>query len=120
MQSAYAQKRQKEQEADTLLDSIDDYVLAELGIQMPAVEEKKDFVVHANEIAGSRIDPHYHQSKFKTINQIVESVRFDVFDLDVLINEISSGITPKVDEDYYTDSSGIPFLRVSKCYEPRN
>ena len=29
-----------------------------------------------------------------------------------LISDISSGATPKVDEDYYTDSSGIPFLRV--------
>ena len=39
-------------------------------------------------------------------------MRFDVVDLGVLISDISSGITPKVDEDYYTDCSGIPFLRV--------
>ena len=39
-------------------------------------------------------------------------MRFDVFNLGVLITDISSGITPKVEEDYYTDSSGIPFLRV--------
>ena len=112
MQSISAQKKQKEQEADTLLSSIDDYVLAELGIVMPAVEEKRCFVVHVNEIAGRRVDSHYYQSKFRATDQIVGSVRFDVFDLGVLINDISSGITPKVDEDYYTDSSGIPFLRV--------
>ena len=39
-------------------------------------------------------------------------MQFDVFDLGVLISNISSGITPKVEKDYYTDSSGIPFLRV--------
>ena len=39
-------------------------------------------------------------------------MQFDVFDLGVLISSISSGITPKVEKDYYTDSSGIPFLRV--------
>ena len=39
-------------------------------------------------------------------------MRFDIFDLGVLISDISSGITPKVEEDYYTDLSGIPFLRV--------
>ena len=50
--------------------------------------------------------------KFRAIDPIVESARFDVFNLGVLISDISSGITPKVDEDYYTDSSGIPFLRV--------
>ena len=58
MRSAYAQKKQKEQEADALLDSIDDYVLAELGIEMPAVAEKKCFVVYAGEIEG-RFDPLY-------------------------------------------------------------
>ena len=36
MRSAYAQKKQKEQEADALLDSVDDYVLRrELEIEMP-------------------------------------------------------------------------------------
>ena len=79
MQSAYAQKKQKEQEADTLLDSIDDYVLAELGIEMTAVEEKKCFMVYANERAGRRIDSYYYQSKFRAIDPIVESARFDVF-----------------------------------------
>ena len=112
IQSAYAEKKQKEQEAETLLGLIDDYVLAELGVEMPAVEEKKCYAVHANEIEGNRIDPYYYQSKFRAIDQIVESVKFEVFNLGVLINDISSGITPKVSENYYTDSSGIPFLRV--------
>ena len=69
MQSAYAQKKQKEQEADALLDSIDDYVLAELGIEMPAVEEKKCFVVYANERTGRRVDPLYLKniSHFRSI-----------------------------------------------------
>ena len=58
MQSAYTQKKQKDQEADALLDSIDDYMLAELGIEMPVIEKDKCFVVHAGEIEN-RIDPLY-------------------------------------------------------------
>ena len=58
MQSAYTAKKQKDQEADAILNSIDDYVLTELGVEMPAVEEKKCFVVRAGEIEG-RIDPLY-------------------------------------------------------------
>ena len=112
MQFAYTTKKQKEQEADDLLNSIDDYVLTELGIKMPTVEEKKCFVVYANEIAGRRIDSFYYQSKFRSVDQIVENVKFDIYNLGTLISEISSGATPKVDENYYTDSSGIPFLRV--------
>ena len=113
MRSAYAAKKQKEQEADTLLDSIDDYVLKELGIEMPAVEERKCFVINANETVGRRVDSFYYQSKFRSVDQIMENVQFDVFNLGALINEISSGATPKVDENYYTDSpAGVPFLRV--------
>ena len=112
MRSAYAQKKQKDQEADALLDSIDDYVLKELGIEMPAVEEKKCFVIYAGQTVGRRVDSFYYQSKFKNIDQIVENVQFDIFNLGALIRDISSGATPKVDENYYTDSSGIPFLRV--------
>ena len=58
MQSAYAQKRQKEQEAEALLDSIDDYVLGELEVEMPVFEKKKCFVVYAGEVER-RIDPLY-------------------------------------------------------------
>ena len=113
MRSAYAQKKQKEQEADALLASIDDCVLTELGIEMPKIEEKKCFVVYANETTGRRVDSLYHQSKFRSVDQIVENVPFDVFKLGTMISEISSGATPKVDENYYTDAStGVPFLRV--------
>ena len=112
MQSAYAQKRQKDQEADEVLDSIDDYVLAALKVEMPVVEEKKCFVIHTAEAIGRRIDSHYYQSKFKAVDQTVTSAWFDAFNLGMLISDVSSGVTPKVEKDYYTDSSGIPFLRV--------
>ena len=58
MQSAYTEKKQKDQEADAILDSIDDYMLEELGIEMPVIEENKYFIVRAAEIEG-RIDPLY-------------------------------------------------------------
>ena len=113
MRSAYDQKKRKEQEAEAILGSVDDYVLKELGIEMPAVEEKKCFVIYAGQTVGRRVDSSYYQSKFRSVDQIVENVQFDVFKLGTLINEISSEATPKVDENYYTDSSaGVPFLRV--------
>ena len=56
MQSAYTAKKQKDQEAEALLDAIDDYMLEELGIEMPVIEENKCFVVRTGEIEG-RIDP---------------------------------------------------------------
>ena len=68
IQSAYAQKKQKEQEADAVLDSIDRYVLTELGIQVPAVEEKKCFAVYTRRIVG-RLDPKYNQPKFEVYKE---------------------------------------------------
>ena len=70
MQSAYTQKRQKDQKASAVLDSINDYMLSELGVEIPTVEEKKCFVVYAGEVEG-RIDPLYlrnipHLRNFKT------------------------------------------------------
>ena len=64
MQSADDQKKQKEQEANTLLDSIDDYVLAELGIEMPKLEENtienRIFTATLSEVYGRRLDPEVH------------------------------------------------------------
>ncbi|MYC75788.1 hypothetical protein F4X10_08500 [Candidatus Poribacteria bacterium] len=47
----------------------------------------------------------------------MKNAQFDVVNLGALISDISSGATPKVDEDYYTDSSGIPFLRVQNVVD---
>ena len=58
MKSAYAKQRQKEQETKLILDSIDDYMIEELGIEMPVIDENKCFVVPTGEIEG-RIDPLY-------------------------------------------------------------
>ena len=58
MQSADAQKRLKDQQANAILDSIGDYVLGELEVEIPVVEEKKCFVVYSGEIER-RIDPLY-------------------------------------------------------------
>ena len=80
---AYIEKQQKEAEAQRLLDSIDDYLLGELGITLPKEEEclqqttnkhnsynldndnplvKKGhlFLTNLSEVTGKRIDPDYN------------------------------------------------------------
>ena len=88
MQSAHAQKRQKDQEADAVLDSIDDYVSAELGIEMPVVEEQKCFVVYANETSGRRGDPHFHQPKYHNFYSMLEASKYQIVMLANLIKLI--------------------------------
>ena len=69
--NAYAQKRQKEQQAEALLQSIDDYLLGELGIQLPEMKsptlQDRMFVVNFSEANGERLDPMFYTSQFSNI-----------------------------------------------------
>lgn len=59
---AYTQKRAKEVEAQQLLDSIDGYLLKELGITIPSVDDglkNRIFLSSFSKIEGNRIDPIY-------------------------------------------------------------
>jgi restriction endonuclease S subunit len=58
MQSAYQSKRQKETEAQKLLDSIDDYLLGELGINID-YKPQLTFVTYSNQVK-ERLDSLYH------------------------------------------------------------
>ena len=57
MEKAYSSKKSKESQAQKLLDSINDYVLDELGIKSPKLKDKMTYVAYSDEIKGKRIDP---------------------------------------------------------------
>ena len=60
--AAYAQKQAKEAEAQQLLDSIDDYLLKELRITIPNVDNELNnriFFSSFSKIEGNRLDPIY-------------------------------------------------------------
>ena len=108
MRSASAQKNRKEQEADALLDSIDDYVLKELEMEMPAVEEKKCFVIYAGEMAGRRVDPRFHQSKYQAVTRVLESSKYSITRLSTLITDLKNGVEIRTYSNH-----GYRYLRVS-------
>jgi restriction endonuclease S subunit len=93
MQSAYKQKKQKEAEAQKLLDSIDSYVLDELGIKLQEFEDKKCFVVDVEELSGI-LSPHFFVSKpkdekgfveLKSIAEINPSRKMNNLELDTIV-----------------------------------
>ncbi|MCB9327470.1 MAG: restriction endonuclease subunit S [Lewinellaceae bacterium] len=62
-QTAYNTKKQKEQEAQALLNRIDTYLLDELGITLPAKDnslKSRMFTVNFSEVSGDRLDPDYN------------------------------------------------------------
>lgn len=109
MESAYKQKKEKEAEAEKLLNSIDDYVLDELGIKIPEIKDKMCFVVSSEEIENNRIDPYYHLPKFKEIKKAIEQGNYKVVKVRDVLETIKKGI--EVGSKAYV-SEGIPFVRV--------
>lgn len=109
IQNAYKSKINKEQEAEKLLKSIDDFVLEQLGIELPEIENKMCYKIYSKEIQGNRQDPYCYQPKFEKLKEILETNK--AIPLENLINLITKGETPLWRGDVYTDE-GIPFLKV--------
>ena len=113
MDEAYKSKKDKEAKAERLLNSIDDYVLGELGIEIPKVENKMCFAVKVSELEG-RFDPRFYKKEFFYFEKLLNK-RKDTKLLKDFVDYIGSGSTPESRGDDYTESieEGIPFIRVT-------
>lgn len=112
---ANRKKQAKDREAQQLLDSIDDYLLKELGIKLPEYHSdlnNRIFYVQHKELTN-RIDPYYSQQYFKNSFEAICSGKYPIDSLGKLSALITSGITPKSGGSAYTEDkiNGIPFIR---------
>lgn len=117
MRSVYAEKKQKEQEADMLLDSIDDYVLKELGIEIP--QQKKNsignriFTAMLSEVSGRRFDPEMYYQVYSLQTKLYPMEKFQNC---VLINPSTSFSGYELD----TSITFVPMEKVSAKYGEAN
>ncbi len=114
MQTAHATKQSKEAEATALRQSIDGYVLEQLGITLPTVEKRLCFGVSSLQIIGSRLDSRFYKKMFLTFLQMLEKST-NSKPLGILATYIGSGSTPTAGGDAYTEdiNKGVPFIRVT-------
>jgi len=113
IQKAISAKKQKETEAHQILGGIDDYLLDELGIELPVQEEStlqsRMFKRQLSEVSGGRFDSPIHQKKC-----VFESTKYPMrkFNQCVFINPLTSfyGHTPE------TLATFIPMEKVSDIY----
>ena len=110
--SAYEIKKQKETEAQQLIDTINDYVLKELGIKLPELKDKRCYVVNADEVNNNRCDAYYYQPKFEEVEEALENGRYNVVRFDVLIKNIKNGV-----EIRKYSEEGYRYLRVTDLGE---
>ena len=113
MQSAYAQKRQKDQEADTLLDSVDDYVLSELEIELPKPKnnriENRIFTSTSSDVSGRRFDPEVY---YQVYSLYTEAYPMERFQNCALINPPTSFYEHELNESI----TFVPMEKVSAKY----
>jgi len=119
MGGAYKTKGKKESEAENLLNSIETYVLEELGIDIPDIEGKspKVFSVTGEILKGGRLDPFYYEPKYKAVDEALKRGKYELIEFGKIISEISGGATPKAKGKAYLEKGGIPFLRVQNITE---
>ncbi|MCY4047374.1 MAG: restriction endonuclease subunit S [Candidatus Dadabacteria bacterium] len=96
--AAYEAKKKKESEAQQLLDSIESYLLSELGIRPPKQEENslvnRMFTRHFREMSGGRLDPFYYKNTFEEAKKSLEKGRYPLMLLKDLASLIESGSRP--------------------------
>lgn len=113
MDIAHVDKKQKDAEAQRLSDSIDDYLLGELGVKFPNQKENtvqnRMFERQFSEVTGKRFDAPFHQQKYN-----LESDKFPMDELRncVFINPTTSFIGLPLD----TLATFIPMEKISDLY----
>ena len=92
--------------------SIDEYLLKELGIALPAPPENilknRIFTTTIKEISGNRIDPAFHQIYFHRLVASLENSKYSKSKLGEHIAEINYGASFN---NFYV-GAGMPLLRI--------
>lgn len=84
-------KKKKDKEAEELLNSIDDFVLEQLDIELPKIDNKMCYKVYSDELYNNRIDPYYYQPKFEKVIEAINNCKYKSVALKNVFNE--SGLT---------------------------
>lgn len=113
IEAAYAAKKQKEAQAQLLLDSIDTYLLNELGIELPVEEEntirQRMFVRKFSEVSGGRFDAPGNWNRLSLASTIFDNVAF--------VSQVE--INPLTDHSFLDDTAEatfVPMEAVSEIY----
>ena len=113
MNEVYRLKQQKEAEAEALLESIDDYLLSELGIELSEYDnnlENRMFIVNLNEIESKRFDPDYYSTSYISFNKNIENSYFDIDNISSVVSLIAGGKTP-AKTDYNETKTEFPLIK---------
>ena len=112
MDKARSQRRQKLAEADTLLSSLDEFILNALDISLPSPDSRKAYAICLSQMLGERVDAYSNQPYFQKLFTTIKSSQHPVTNLGNIAEPIFSGTTPLAKGDAYVDPpNGVRFVR---------
>ena len=110
IEAARAKKEKAARQARELLAQADDFLLSELGVEMPAADRgAKVFYRRFDELSGHRLDPFYYRDEFLRLEEKAASSPFPKARLGEMLSDIRYGAS--VGNNYADE--GIPILRIS-------
>ena len=102
------QKKQNEAEAEKFLSSIDDYLLGELGINLPEPPENtlknRMFIVSLKDISGGRFDPKLYDNNTQAIRNAIKGTNFEKPKLKELVTHSVAGDWGKDEKENLADN----------------
>jgi len=91
MDVAYKEQKNKEEQVTELLDSINDYVVKELGIKLPKLENKMTYAISSKELQNKRVDAFFYQPKFEDVENAIKRGKYEVKELKEIIESLMNG-----------------------------
>jgi len=119
---AIKSKKQKEKQAKDLLDSIDDYLLDELSITLPKIDnslEKRIFKIKLSDIEN-RLEPHYYIDYFKDLELSISNSRYPIQKLSYLCDLLNGYAFKSKDYISHSDTLNIRMsnIRPNNFFNP--
>ena len=101
-QECFKQKKINEEKAEKLLESIDTYLLNQLGIVLPQKQENtlknRIFTSSISQLSGSRFDPNYNNLNHQSNIASIKNGRYKVENLKQITSQIFQGVSRNIDE----------------------
>lgn len=111
LDTARQQRAQRLADADAQFTGLDDFLLDELKLKVPATPARLTYAVKTKD-AITRFDPSYHSPHFVGVLRALEDCPYPKIRLQDLTPEPCGGATPKRSNDSLYMDDGIKFLRI--------
>jgi len=108
MDEAYKKRRGKLIRAREILDSIEPYLLEQLGIKVPQMKQSRSFTTKIENVKNRRLDPFHHRSTYIDFVDSLKAGNYPTKHLGELTKLIASGQRPKGGVKHIEE--GIPSL----------